>query len=46
MISSDPELDTDEKLQAFCDMALQDDLFIYSNTEFDDPKVVFLFWYV
>jgi hypothetical protein len=46
MISSNPELDTDEKLQAFCGMALTDDFFIYSNTDFDDPAVVFLFLYV
>lgn len=41
MINSNPELDTDEKLQEFCDVALTDDFFIYSNTDVDDPKVVF-----
>ncbi|KAF8488273.1 hypothetical protein F5888DRAFT_1639281 [Russula emetica] len=38
MINSDTELDTDEKLEEFCGMALQDDFFIYSNADFDDPK--------
>ncbi|KAF8485647.1 hypothetical protein F5888DRAFT_1625332, partial [Russula emetica] len=39
MINSDTELDTDEKLEEFCGMALQDDFFIYSNADFDDPKM-------
>ena len=41
MINSNPELNTNEKLQEFCDMALTDDYFIYSNTDINDPKVVF-----
>jgi hypothetical protein len=43
MISSDPKLNTNEKLQTFYNMALQDDFFIYSNMDFNNPKVLFLF---
>jgi hypothetical protein len=46
LVTSDSELDTDEELQEFCGMALVDDLFIYSNTDSDDPEVVFLFLHV
>lgn len=43
MVISEPELGTDEQLREFCDMALKDDLFIYSNTSSDASEVVFLF---
>jgi hypothetical protein len=39
VINSNPKLDTDEEMQAFCSMALQDDFFIYSNTDTNDPQV-------
>lgn len=46
VINSNPALDTDEDIQAFCGLALQDDFFIYSNTDSDDPEVVLPFLYV
>jgi len=46
VIGSNPKFDTDEMLQEFCGTALQDDFFIYSNTNSDDSKVTFLFLYV
>jgi len=46
VINSNPELVTDEDIQAFCGMALQDEFFIYSNTDSNDPEVVLLFLHV
>jgi hypothetical protein len=43
LITLDPELNADKKLQEFCSMALLDDFFIYSNTDFDTSKIIFLF---
>ena len=43
MINTNPELATDEDIQAFCSMALQDDFFIYSNTDTNNPEVILLF---
>ena len=43
VINTNPELATNEDIQAFCSMALQDDFFIYSNTDTNNPEVILLF---
>ncbi len=43
VVYSEPSLHTDEALKDFCEMALEHDRFLYSNTDFEDPNVVFPF---
>ena len=46
MINTNPELVTDKDIQGFCSMVLQDDFFIYSNTDSNNPEVILLYLYV